>query len=83
MVCLKVNSLRSKNFLKRMKPHMQYAPLWYHMDNNNRSYSSFSTSFKPEVIQSAFSSAPQSSTGSSGGGFSSGGGVGGGGGGSW
>lgn len=72
-----------EKFLKKLEPYMLTAPLWYHSDQHNNSFSNFSNGFKPEVIQSAFSSTPHSSSSSSGGGFSSGGGVGGGGGGSW
>lgn len=73
-----------KIFLKRLEPYMHVAPYWYRGENDNISFTSFSNSFKPEVIQSAFSSTPHTSSGgSSGGGFSSGSGVGGGGGSSW
>ncbi|MEM9549492.1 MAG: DUF2207 domain-containing protein, partial [Bacteroidota bacterium] len=73
-----------KTFLTSLEPHMTSAPYWYYHDNTNASYSTFSSNFKPEVIQSAFTSAPAGTSGSSsGGGFSSGGGVGGGGGSSW
>jgi uncharacterized membrane protein YgcG len=72
-----------KPFLSSLEPYISSAPYWYHSDLNNNSFSNFSSSFQPEVIQSAFSSVPGSSGGSSGGGFSSGSGVGGGGGGSW
>jgi len=74
-----------KNFLNKLEPYMTNVPYWYHSDHKNQSFSTFSSGFKPEVIQSAFSSTPHnpSSGGASGGGFSSGSGVGGGGGGSW
>ena len=73
-----------KAFLSNMDPYMSSAPYWYYTSQQNNSFANFRTGFQPEVIQSAFSSAPHSpSSGSPGGGFSSGGGVGGGGGGSW
>jgi len=74
-----------KSFLKNLEPHMMLAPYWYYNEVQNNSFSNFSSSFQPEVIQSAFNSVPQSASGGSsgGGGFSSGSGVGGGGGGSW
>lgn len=75
-----------KSFLSRVDPYMSTAPYWYLSHHQNNTFANFSSSFKPEVIQSAFSSIPQSSSsggGSSSGGFSSGSGVGGGGGGSW
>lgn len=73
-----------KSFLKSLEPHMSTAPYWYYSDVQNNSFTNFSSNFQPEVIQSAFNSAPHTASGSSsGGGFSSGSGVGGGGGGSW
>lgn len=75
-------------FLDKLETHMAKAPYWYHSDQENHSFSTFRDGFKPEVIQSAFStpshdSGNGSGHGGSGGGFSSGSGVGGGGGGSW
>jgi len=72
-----------KAFMSSMEPHMSHAPYWYLMSTNDQSYATFSHAFKPEVIQSAFTSAPAGSSAGSSGGFSSGSGVGGGGGGSW
>lgn len=72
-----------KIFLEKMEPHMQYAPVWYNTGTQDRTFTAFKDGFKPEEIQSVFSSAPHSSGGSSGGSFSSGSGVGGGGGSSW
>lgn len=73
-----------KKFLDTLQPYMSNAPHWYLNDQTNNSFSSFSSGFKPETIQSAFSSNPHSSSPSSGGGsFSSGSGMGGGGGSSW
>ncbi|MDF1696642.1 MAG: DUF2207 domain-containing protein [Saprospiraceae bacterium] len=70
-------------FLESVEPYMQTLPFWYHNDQGMNSFSTFRSSFKPEVIQSAFSHAPTSSSGGSGGGFSSGSGSGGGGVSSW
>ncbi len=75
-----------KSFMNSMQPYMQSAPYWYYTDQQNNTFSNFSQGFQPEVIKSAFSSAPHNpsgGSGGSGGGFSSGSGVGGGGGGSW
>ena len=73
-----------KPFLNSLEPYMSQAPYWYYSDVQSNSFTNFRSSFQPEVIQSAFSSAPHNpSGGTSGGGFSSGSGVGGGGGGSW
>lgn len=73
-----------ERFLDKLEPYMPHPPIWYHTDHHNPTFSTFRSGFKPEVIESVFSSSPHSASGgSSGGSFSSGGGVGGGGGGSW
>ena len=77
-----------KSFTKTFDTYFDYAPYWYYtMGYHNRpTFSTFTESFTPKEISSAFAAAPHSSGGSSGGGFSggsSGGGFGGGGTGSW
>lgn len=73
-----------KGFLKDMEPYLSIAPFWFYSDMQHNSFANFGQHFKPEVIQSAFTSMPAgSSSGSSSGSFSAGSGIGGGGGGSW
>ena len=75
-----------ESFLETVSPHMTESPIWYQSDQANHSFSTFSEGFRPEKIQSAFSTSVHDHSGSfssGGGGFSSGSGMGGGGGSSW
>ncbi len=75
-----------KSWTNRVSEYVNEVPYWYYTDNHPRTMSTFSESFTPKAITSAFIQYPESSNSSSSGGFSggsSGGGFGGGGGSSW